>query len=412
MKKILTVFLAITLMSIAFSKTTLVHWMHHSPKRAEIIYEMSEEFMKENPDVEIVIQSIPYSEYKTKLLAAIAAGSGPDVAQIPAEAIEEFYNYQIIQPFPEDIVSSKEMLEKNIEPAVKNLIIDDEVYGLPTDIQTIVLFYNPYLFEKAGLDPDKAPEDWNELIDFAKKTTVWENDKMIESGWGIAGYHPVLESFMRSAGATFWADGDKKQIKLEQAQIDTYEFFRKAIEEDKVYTPKFGSRWTGFRQIKEAMVFGHGAMVGSFKVGGHPDLIFKTAPIPKNPTTGKRITSLTSWSLVIMDDCQESEAAAKWLKFITSEDSQKLWLEQTGELPSLKSVINDPKYKNDELFGPILDSLSYAEPTFSKGWANPAGMMREVGYNEILNKGVPVKEAAEKVVEQINIYLDETFSQF
>jgi len=112
-----------------------------------------------------------------------------------------------------------------------------------------------------------------------------------------------------------------------------------------------------------------------------------------------------------MDGCRDPEAAAKWLLYITSEEAQRKWLEETGELPSLKVVAEDPKYKNDPLLGAVVDSLNYAEPTFSKGWANPASMLRD-GYNDIIKKGVPIEEAAARVVKEINKYLEETFGQF
>jgi len=412
MRKILLVLLLVLLVvSITFSKAIIVHWMHHSPKRAEIVLEMADEFMRQHPDIEVRVQTIPYSEYKTKLLAALAAGSGPDVAQIPSTAIKEFYNYGLIQPISEKFMTAEYLKENCIPAVIEPLIINNELYGFPTDTQTIVLFYNPVLFEKAGLDPEKPPQDWNELIEFAKKTTIWKEGKMVQSGWGIGGYHPVIETLMRQAGATFW-DKNHEHVVYEPAQLEGLMLMIDAIKVHRVYTPEFGSRWTGFRQIKEAMVFGHGAMIGSFRVGGHPDLVFKTALPPANPRTGKRTTTLTSWALVLMSDCEYPEEASQWLAYISSLEAQKRWFQETGELPAYKSVINAPQFQEDELLKPVLDSLNYAVPTFSIGWADPAAMFREVAYNEILNNNADPEEALKKTINEINKYLDETFGIF
>lgn len=393
------------------AKTTIVHWMHYSPARVELILEMADQFMAENPDVEIQLQSIPEGEYKTKLLAALAAGSGPDVAQIPSHGMTEFYNYGLIQPFPKDVISAETATRDYINASIKNLIIEGEVYGLPIDVQTIVLFYNPALFVQAGLDPNTPPKDWNELIEFAKKTTVWDGGKMVQSGWGLGGYHPVLETFMVQAGATFWSE-DGETVVFQEPQLEAMKFITDAIKVEKVYTPEFGSRWTGFKQMKEAMVFGHGAMVGSFKATGSPDLVFKTALPPAHPVTGSRAVTLTSWTLVIMNDAPDREMAAKWLAYITSAQAQKTWMLTTGELPSLKSVLEDPELISNELYAPILESLKYAVPSFTKGWADPASELREIAYNEIINNNMDPKIALEKAIREINIYLDETFSQF
>ncbi len=410
MKKFLVVLTVLMLTASLFGAEKVVHWMHHSPARSEIVGNMAEEFMAANPGIEIEIQTIPYSEYKTKLLAAVAAGSGPDVAQIPSEAMTEFFNYGLIQPFPTNVISAEFMKEKCVPSVIEKLIIEDELYALPTDVQTIVLFYNPVLFEKAGLDPNTPPKDWNEVIEFAKKLTIWEDGKMIQSGLGIGGYDRVLEAFMRSAGATFWKN--ENEIMFEEAQLEGVKFFTDAIKVHEVYTSQFGSRWTGFRQVQEGMVFGHGAMVGSFRVGGREDLVFQTAPVPAHPETGKRVTTLTSWALVILNECEASEAAARWLSYISTEEAQKFWFKSTGELPSFKSVITDPEFQDNPLLLTILESLNYSVPTFSKGWANPSSMFRSIAYNEIVKNDMDPKEAIEKTIKEINIYLDETFSQF
>ena len=46
-KRVMILFVAsLLLITSAMAKTTIVHWMHHSPSRAMIIMEMASEFMK------------------------------------------------------------------------------------------------------------------------------------------------------------------------------------------------------------------------------------------------------------------------------------------------------------------------------------------------------------------------------
>jgi multiple sugar transport system substrate-binding protein len=138
MKRVLSIlFMVVLLVFPIIAKTTITHWMHYSPARVELILEMVEEFMAANPDIEIELQAIPEGEYKTKLLAALAAGSGPDVAQIPSNAMTEFYNYGLIQPFPESVVTPESIINDYIPGAVEKLVIEGEVYGVPTDVQIL-----------------------------------------------------------------------------------------------------------------------------------------------------------------------------------------------------------------------------------------------------------------------------------
>ncbi|MDD4479312.1 MAG: hypothetical protein PHD64_09720, partial [Mesotoga sp.] len=98
--------------------------------------------------------------------------------------------------------------------------------------------------------------------------------------------------------------------------------------------------------------------------------------------------------------------------YITAADAQKKWMLKTGDLPSLKKVLEDPELLSNELYVPIFESLKYAVPTFSRGWADPASELREIAYNEIINNNMDPKTALEKAIKEINIYLEETFSQF
>jgi sn-glycerol 3-phosphate transport system substrate-binding protein len=46
---------------------------------------------------------------------------------------------------------------------------DGTLISMPYNVSTAVLFYNKDVFKKAGLDPNKAPATWPEMIDAAKK---------------------------------------------------------------------------------------------------------------------------------------------------------------------------------------------------------------------------------------------------
>ena len=39
----------------------------------------------------------------------------------------------------------------------------DKIYGMPFSADASVLIWNKNLFEKAGLDPEKAPTSWDEI---------------------------------------------------------------------------------------------------------------------------------------------------------------------------------------------------------------------------------------------------------
>lgn len=198
----LTLFLAIVLALsigvVASAKTTVVYWQHFADARIEAVKQLAAESEKENPDIKIQIEGIPWAAYFDKLFTSIAAGSGPDVFQAPTGLAEQFIRSGNIVPLK--ALSPSEVQEDFLPWTVERLISDDKIWGLPTDIQSIVLFYNTRLFKEAGLDPDRAPASWEELVQYGQKLTKQEAGRFSQTGLDTDYYSIVLETMMFQAG--------------------------------------------------------------------------------------------------------------------------------------------------------------------------------------------------------------------
>ena len=65
-----------------------------------------------------------------------------------------------------------------------------KTYGIPTNNETMALIWNADVFKRAGLDPDKPPATWDDVVTYSKQI----HDKL-----GIAGYGLVAR---KNAGNT------------------------------------------------------------------------------------------------------------------------------------------------------------------------------------------------------------------
>lgn len=45
--------------------------------------------------------------------------------------------------------------------------VDGKIYSIPFQRSTEILFYNKDAFKEVGLDPEKAPATWDELVEDA-----------------------------------------------------------------------------------------------------------------------------------------------------------------------------------------------------------------------------------------------------
>ena len=67
---------------------------------------------------------------------------------------------------------------------MENSQADGHTWGVPFQRSTIVQYWNKDAFKAAGLDPDKAPESWDEMVAFGKKLTKRDAAGHVTQ-WGI-----------------------------------------------------------------------------------------------------------------------------------------------------------------------------------------------------------------------------------
>jgi len=315
--------------------------------------------MQENPDIEIRLESIPEADYFSKLLPALAAGSGPDTFQIPAGQILTYVRSGVIQPMDVNNSAVRNIEKEFIAPAISRMKVDGKYYGFPIDNATVVLFYNPKLFKEAGINPDKPPTTWDELIAYAKKLTKRDASGVTtQMGLATGGYGPVILSLMMQNGASMWDAKAGLPSFVSPQGIEALKFATSMVTDSKVEDRAMGSRWNAFRQEKLAMVYAGPAMIGSFRATA-PNLEFRTAEVPAPRAGGSQSTLLTSWAYVVGKKAQ-TEAATKWVAYLTSETAQKEWILKTGDLPTRRALLDLPEYKTDPLLAPCMDSMKKA----------------------------------------------------
>ena len=117
------------------------------------IGEMARIFEKENPDVKVVTQAIPWAAAHEKLITAIAGNNTPDISQLGTTWIPEFVSIEAlaeVNTFVEGPSSIKP--EIYFSSSWKTNIIDGKIYGIPWYVDTRVLFYRTDLLKEAGYD--------------------------------------------------------------------------------------------------------------------------------------------------------------------------------------------------------------------------------------------------------------------
>ncbi len=125
------------------------------------------EFEKENPGIKIkAIYAGTYQDTLVKALTAFKSGEPPDIAVLLSTDMFTLIDQDAITPFDGLLKTDADKAwAKSFYPAfMENSRTGGKIWGIPFQRSTIVMFYNKDAFKAAGLDPNKAPDTWDELV--------------------------------------------------------------------------------------------------------------------------------------------------------------------------------------------------------------------------------------------------------
>jgi raffinose/stachyose/melibiose transport system substrate-binding protein len=107
-------------------------------------------------------------QYDRELKLALSAGKGPDIlfTEGPSYLVQYGKNGLVI---PLDNYATKYGWDKKFITSTLNLErLNEKLYGLPDEYESMFLYYNKTLFEKNGWTPPKNAEEFQRIVDEAK----------------------------------------------------------------------------------------------------------------------------------------------------------------------------------------------------------------------------------------------------
>jgi multiple sugar transport system substrate-binding protein len=140
------------------------------------------------PNITVEKQSLTYDAILQKIRTSALGNAAPMVARLMLLWSPELAAKGLLRELaPEDVgYPSSEFWPG----AIKSATWKGKTYGVPTNNETMALIWNAGLFEQAGLDPEKPPATWDELVTCSR---------IIKTKTGANGYGLVAR---RNAGNT------------------------------------------------------------------------------------------------------------------------------------------------------------------------------------------------------------------
>ncbi|HMN30466.1 MAG TPA: extracellular solute-binding protein, partial [Caldilineaceae bacterium] len=150
----------------------------HKPagEEVKIAEDVLNGFHERQADIRVEYTEVPWAQYGEALTAGYASDDPPDVAY-QTEGISRYAlpgQLEALDSWFELAPGLKEQFRpQTFSPAT----IEGKLYGAPWVLAGNVQLWNKTLFEQAGLDPNKPPDSWDEIVEYGKKLTNPDQDQ-------------------------------------------------------------------------------------------------------------------------------------------------------------------------------------------------------------------------------------------
>lgn len=344
----------------------LTFWHSMSIYQGDTLEQLVEEYNNNNEDIQVrlIFQGL-YDDMKIKLINAVKTGDLPDVSQVAIEYLDVFIDDSRIEPITDYI--SEDDKNDILSQFWNGVTRQREIYAFPFNHSVQVLYYNKNAFEKAGLDPDKPPKTWEDVIKYGKELTKdFDGDGTIDQ-WGILvslegvfGFTPLI----RQVGGEFLNDDRSKALFNSEEGVRVMELVQKMAYEYKIMP----SNWTLFEGTS-AFLQGKIAM-GPITCAGikfaEDNLPWELGIAPLPYIENKSVLLGGAGLVIFSKSSHRRKAAMNFISWLTNKENSIRWHEKTGYLPIRKSAMESFELQSFHRLNPNykvpVDQLSYSRP--------------------------------------------------
>lgn len=375
---------------------TLTLWHVGSEEEAQIIKFLADKYFTPQTGINVICESISWSEAHTKYLTAIAGEVLPDLGTMGLTWAAEFGHkgamVELYEKFPEDT----KVLKNNTFPSIwKSVEANNKIYGIPFDLTVQLMYY------RKDIIPN-MPKTWQELTDTLKKLN--EKNKSMMIAWGSLdwiGFSP----FLWQAGGDYYDSSGTKSIINSKEALVALEFFRDLYKRYKVPTSgeNFGAN---FRSGEYPLGMCGNWLINSFPYE-MPELEGKwsIALLPKGPS-GKRTSFIGGRVIGIFKNSKNVDKAFEFIKFLSKPEIQK---EIYIEVAKTKNIYLPPNISiweelpiKEEFRKIMFEQIKEAKgPPAVLGWDDSTKYVVEAIQNVIIGNK-PAQEELEKCEKKLN----------
>jgi sn-glycerol 3-phosphate transport system substrate-binding protein len=297
-----------------------------------------------------------YDEGAQKYLTALRGGTLPNLVMLEETRVQLMVDSKSMVPAGDCAESADYSFADYVPAVLREFTVDDTLWPMPFNVSNPVLYYDKNDFDKAGLDPDKAPTTFDEVLADAR-AIVKSGAAKYGFAWEMQPWY--VEQWFAKDGKTIVDHSNGRDGRAEAATLDNdtgkdiYGFIDTLFKEKLALN--VGRNESGTDTLlavgkgDAAMAIGTSAALGTIydiqAAGQFTDVGIGVGPLPGSDADdgGVQVGGGSIW--LVGKGKSDVEKAATWdyVKWLDEPEQQAVWHQKTGYIPIRKSAIDLPQ---------------------------------------------------------------------
>ncbi|MFF6982094.1 ABC transporter substrate-binding protein [Streptomyces sp. NPDC008343] len=335
------------------SPKTLTYWASNQGASIEVdkkVLQPELDKFEKQTGIEVKLEVIPWSDLLNRILTATTSGQGPDVLNIGNTWSASLQATGALLPWDEKNFTAIGGKDRFVDSALGSTGAQgQDPAAVPLYSMAYALYYNKKLFADAGIA--KPPATWDDLVAAGKKLSG-------DGKWGLGaeGSNPSenihhVFVFAKQHGADFFTADGKPDFANDGA-VDAIKQYVDLMAKDKVIAPgnaeyAQNQSVSDFAKGKAAMLLWQSASANLESQGMSADS-YGVAPVPVQsgtPGTDKQVNSIVAGiNLAVFKNTDNVDGAKRFVKFMTSDEEQKVLNTAFSSIPPVKGAQSDASF--------------------------------------------------------------------
>ncbi|MFJ3641665.1 ABC transporter substrate-binding protein [Streptomyces sp. NPDC090108] len=335
------------------SPKTLTYWASNQGASIavdkQVLQPELDKFEKQT-GIKVKLEVVPWTDLLNRILTATTSGQGPDALNIGNTWSASLQATGALLPWDAKNFAKIGGRDRFVDSALGSTGAEGkDPVAVPLYSMAYALYYNKKIFADAGIAG--PPATWDELVADGKKIKAKGKSVLGAEGSNLSENIHHVFVFAKQHGADFFGPDGKPNF-TDPKVVAAVQQYVGLMAKDKAIPPgdaeyAQNQSVSDFAKGNQAMLLWQSA-AANLKSQGMSEDAYGIAPVPVQsgtPGTGTQVNSMVAGiNLAVFRNSHNPDGAAKFVKFMTSDDEQKILNKAYSSIPPVKSAQEDPAF--------------------------------------------------------------------